>query len=209
MYLNFIISNTLQLVMEFVYKGRCDIVFSNIDLFSAMSEKFELNGISESLDSVNSPEGSEQKADIVGVVDKNSIKQTDSSFTREINKLALTMRSVGYDRNLANPDNLSWNHGPLKNNNVDIIIVTKDHQKIGAHKYVLSGGSNFFRLKIYKDISQNMMCLDFITRETLQLVMDYIYTGKCEVGLNDLDIFAAMSDSLQYIRIIINKSLVI
>ena len=107
MYFNFIKSNTLQLVMEFVYKGRCDVVLSNIDLFSAMCEKFELDGISESPDSINSPEGSEQKADIVEVVDKNSIKQTDSSFTREINKLILTMRSVGYDRNLGNPDNLS------------------------------------------------------------------------------------------------------
>ena len=64
--------------------------------------------------------------------------------------MTLLMRSVGFNIDLSNPDNLSWNDGPLMKDNVDIILPTKGHKKIGALKAVLSVGSNFFKNKFEK-----------------------------------------------------------
>ena len=82
--------------------------------------------------------------------------------------------------------NVSKSFGLLRNEGYlyDVTLVGDDHQQVSAHKLVLSACSEYF-----KDIFKNnnkpnvhpLLCLNGVSSEDINNVMDYIYKGwlKC------------------------------
>ena len=64
----------------------------------------------------------------------------------------------------------------------DVTLVSDDHEKVSAHKFVLSTCSDYF-----KDILKNnqhshpLLCLDNISSEDLGNILDYIYNGEIQI----------------------------
>ena len=80
----------------------------------------------------------------------------------------------------------------------DVTLVSDDHQKISAHKFVLSACSEYFQ-----DIFKNnqhlhpLVCLDNVSSEDLKNVLDYIYNGEAQIYQENLDKFLAVAKRLK------------
>ena len=80
----------------------------------------------------------------------------------------------------------------------DVTLVSDDHNKVAAHKLILSASSAYF-----KDIIKNnphshpLLCLDGISSEDLKNVMDYIYNGEVKIFQDDLDRFLVVAQRLK------------
>jgi len=64
----------------------------------------------------------------------------------------------------------------------DVTLVSDDHEKVSAHKLVLSACSEYFK-DIFKNNqhSHPLICLDGISSEDLGNIMDYIYNGEVQI----------------------------
>ena len=80
----------------------------------------------------------------------------------------------------------------------DVTLVSADHSKIPAHKLVLSASSEFFK-DIFKHSqhSHPLLCLDGISSEELQNILEYIYNGEVEIQQKNLDRFMAFAHKLK------------
>merc|ERR1712112_338379 len=80
----------------------------------------------------------------------------------------------------------------------DVTLVSDDHNKVPAHKLVLSACSEYF-----KDIFQNnqhshpLLCLDGISSSDLKNILDYIYNGQVEIYQDNLDRFLVVAQRLK------------
>ena len=72
----------------------------------------------------------------------------------------------------------------------DVTLVSSDGSKVEAHKTVLSSSSSFFReiLKFEKTKHSGSMLLYMrgVSHKELDLLMEFIYTGECEVEVAEL-----------------------
>ena len=86
----------------------------------------------------------------------------------------------------------SWCH--LRNEDYlhDVTVVCDDNKQISAHKLVLSACSEFFKtlFKNYKHQAL-LICLEGISSNELQCILDYMYNGETNIFQEDLDRFLA------------------
>ena len=80
----------------------------------------------------------------------------------------------------------------------DVTLVSDDQNKVSAHKLVLSASSEYFRY-IFKNNhhSHPLLCLDGITSEDLQNIMDYIYNGEVQIYQENIDRFLVVAQRLK------------
>ena len=89
----------------------------------------------------------------------------------------------------------------------DVTLVSDNHNKVAAHKLVLSACSEYFK-DIFKNNqhSHPLLCLDGVSGEDLRNIMDYIYNGEVQIYQNDLDRFLAIAQRLKLQGLIGNSS---
>ena len=96
--------------------------------------------------------------------------------------------------------NVSKSFGLFRNEEYlqDVTLVSDDHNKVPAHKLVLSACSEYFR-DIFINIqnSHPLICLDGISSEDLKNIMDYIYNGEIQIYQDNLDRFLAVAQRLK------------
>ena len=80
----------------------------------------------------------------------------------------------------------------------DVTLVSDDHNKVSAHKFVLSACSDYFR-DIFKNNhhSHTLLCLDGISSEDLKNIMDYIYNGEVQIYQENLDRFLVVAQKVE------------
>ena len=83
-------------------------------------------------------------------------------------------------------------------NFTDITLVTEDQKQVKAHKVILSLFSEFFRDVFLMTSNQNLILyLKGINSTNLQLVLKFIYFGKCDLSQNDLNSFMETASDLK------------
>ena len=96
--------------------------------------------------------------------------------------------------------NVSKSFGIFRNEEYlhDVTLVSDDHNKVPAHRLVLSACSAYFR-DIFKNNNHAhpLLCLDLISSEDLKNVMDYIYNGEVQIFQENLDKFLAVAQRLK------------
>ena len=80
----------------------------------------------------------------------------------------------------------------------DVTLVSDDNKQIGAHKLILSAGSEFFR-NILADKSHvhPMLCLDGVNSEELNMIIRYLYVGEVSVPQTSLQNFLKVAQKLK------------
>ena len=72
----------------------------------------------------------------------------------------------------------------------DVTLVGDDHKVIKAHRVVLSSCSEYFKnVLLQHDHPHPLICLDGITSNDIENVLDFIYTGELQIFQEDLDDF--------------------
>jgi hypothetical protein len=85
----------------------------------------------------------------------------------------------------------------------DITLATSDDQQISAHKIVLSSFSPFFKNVIFKYPQEKLLLyLKDISYSELISIIDFVYSGQCQVGRENLDKFLSCARELQIIGLI-------
>ena len=79
----------------------------------------------------------------------------------------------------------------------DVTLATVDNQQIRAHKVILSSNSSFFRNILLNNPHPNpLIYLKGIRHKELEMVMQFIYLGQCQVGQEELNAFIATGKDL-------------
>ena len=98
--------------------------------------------------------------------------------------------------------NVSNSFGLFRNEDYlhDVTLVSDDHKQVSAHKLVLSASSDYFK-NIFKQNSKPnahpLLCLDGISADDLQNIMDYIYNGEVNIFQENLDRFLSVAQRLK------------
>jgi len=80
----------------------------------------------------------------------------------------------------------------------DVTLVSDDQNRVSAHKLVLSASSEYFRNIFKSNPHPNpLLCLDGISVEDLNNIMDYIYNGEVQIYKENLDRFLAIAQRLK------------
>ena len=98
--------------------------------------------------------------------------------------------------------NVSKSFGRLRNEDYlhDVTLVGDDYTQIPAHKLVLSACSTFFQetLKRSNKIqSHTVLCLEGLSKQDLDNVLNYMYNGEVNIYQEDLDRFLAVAQRLK------------
>ena len=79
----------------------------------------------------------------------------------------------------------------------DVTLATMDDKQIKAHKLILSSSSNFFNNIFVKNLHPHpLIYLKDINHKELELVLKFIYHGKCDVDRSDIEHFLAAGSQL-------------
>ena len=98
--------------------------------------------------------------------------------------------------------NVSQSFGLFRNEDYlhDVTLVSDDHKQVSAHKLVLSASSEYFK-SIFKNSSniqaRHLVCLDGISSNDLNNIMDYIYNGEVQIFQENLDRFLSVAQRLK------------
>ena len=80
----------------------------------------------------------------------------------------------------------------------DVTLVSDDQQQFSAHKVVLSACSEYFGNVLKKNKhSHPLLCLQGISSNYLNSLLDYIYNGEAQVFQDELDRFLQIAQQLQ------------
>ena len=82
----------------------------------------------------------------------------------------------------------------------DVTLVSKDHHQVSAHKLVLSACSEYFKNVFKNNTKPNahpLLCLDGMTGNDLNSIMDYIYNGEVQVNYDHLGRFLSLARRLK------------
>ena len=72
----------------------------------------------------------------------------------------------------------------------DITLVSSDGFKLNAHKNVLSSWSSFFReILIENQHPSVLLYMRGVTHKELELLLEFTYTGECQVEAGELESF--------------------
>ena len=79
----------------------------------------------------------------------------------------------------------------------DVTLVTMDEKQIKAHKLILSSSSNFFKNIFVRNPHPNpLIYLKDINHKELELVLKFMYHGKCNVERLDIENFLQTGSQL-------------
>ena len=83
--------------------------------------------------------------------------------------------------------NVSKSFGLFRNQEYlhDVTLVSDDQKQVTAHKLVLSASSEYFQ-NIFKNnkIPNPFLCLDGVSSNDLENILDYIYNGEVQLYQN-------------------------
>ena len=90
----------------------------------------------------------------------------------------------------------------------DVTLVSSDKRQVSAHKVVLSSSSDYFKTILQnnnksKDI---MLCLENISHEELNNMLDYVYNGEVNIEQDQLDRFLKIAQRFQLEGLISDES---
>ena len=90
----------------------------------------------------------------------------------------------------------------------DVTLVSSDKRQVSAHKVVLSSSSDYFKTILQnnnksKDI---ILCLENISHEELNNMLDYVYNGEVNIEQDQLDRFLTIAQRFQLEGLISDKS---
>ena len=81
----------------------------------------------------------------------------------------------------------------------DVTLATDDGCKIAAHRIVLASSSSLFkRLLSNSPHSQHIVVLQGISMKRLELVLEYVYQGQCDIGQRISTLFSPLEGSLAF-----------
>ena len=103
----------------------------------------------------------------------------------EIMKLLLSWK--GFDQKVSNPADLKWLSCDSGENYSDVFLMTNNAEKIGAHRSVLKCGSKYFQEKLANPAE--VISVAMVNHVDLMAMMDFMYSGKCEVEVGNLERF--------------------
>ena len=106
--------------------------------------------------------------------------------------------------------NVSKSFGVFRNEDYlhDVTLVSDDHKQVSAHKLVLSSCSDYFKniLKLSnKPNAHPLLCLDGISSDDLNHIMNYIYNGEVQIFQENLDRFLSIAKRLKLRGLIENE----
>ena len=78
----------------------------------------------------------------------------------------------------------------------DVTLVSEDGQLTSVHKVIISQGSNYFKKLFSRSPEDNKIVVNSSFSD-LCLIVRFLYTGKCEVKLDNLQYFLALTKQLQ------------
>jgi len=85
-----------------------------------------------------------------------------------------------------------------ENDFYDVTLVSDDQRQVFAHKVVLSSCSEYFKTVLKQNKHHNLLlCLEGVTFDELNSILDYIYNGEIQLHENDLDRFLRISQRLK------------
>merc|ERR1739838_236500 len=81
----------------------------------------------------------------------------------------------------------------------DVTLVSSDKRQVSAHKVVLSSSSDYFKtiLRGNNKSKDVILCLENITHEELNNVLDYVYNGEVNMEQDRLDRFLTIAQRFQ------------
>ena len=98
--------------------------------------------------------------------------------------------------------NVSKSFGRLRNEDYlhDVTLVGDDYTQIPAHKLVLSACSEYFQeafKRSNKIQSHTLLCLEGLSKQDLDNVLNYMYNGEVNIYQEDLDKFLSVAQRLK------------
>ena len=80
----------------------------------------------------------------------------------------------------------------------DVTLVGDDFKQIAAHKIILSSCSMYFNniLKNFANLKHPILCLEGMSFEDIEKVMDYIYNGELKIYQDNIDRFLVVGQRL-------------
>ena len=106
--------------------------------------------------------------------------------------------------------NVSKSFGLLRHEDYlhDVTLVCDDNKQVSAHKLVLSACSEFFK-SIFKNSKHPnpLICLEGISSQELQDILDYMYNGETNIFQVGLDKFLSIAQRFKIMGLLQNKEL--
>ena len=90
----------------------------------------------------------------------------------------------------------------------DVTLVSSDKRQVSAHKVVLSSCSDYFKtiLRSNNKSKDIILCLENISHEELNYVLDYVYNGEVKIEQDKLDRFLTIAQRFQLEGLISDES---
>merc|ERR1739838_333277 len=90
----------------------------------------------------------------------------------------------------------------------DVTLVSSDKRQVSAHKVVLSSSSDYFKtiLQSNNKNKDTILCLENISHEELNYMLDYIYKGEVKIEQDQLDRFLTIAHRFQLEGLISDES---
>ena len=81
----------------------------------------------------------------------------------------------------------------------DVTLVTSDKRQVSAHKVVLSSSSDYFKTILQNNNKSHytILCLENISHEELNFMLDYVYNGEVNIEQDQLDRFLTIAKRFQ------------
>ena len=99
-----------------------------------------------------------------------------------------------FEGNTSNTFRQLWNDRDF----TDVTLATADDKQIQVHRVVLRCCSDFFKHILIKNPHQNpLIYFKDIRHKYLEMLMQFIYLGQCEVVREELDQFLKVGKELQ------------
>ena len=105
--------------------------------------------------------------------------------------------------------NVSKSFGKLRTEDYlhDVTLVGDDHTQLSAHKLVLSACSEYFKEIFTRNKHPNtLLCLEGLSIQDLENVLDYMYNGEVHIFQEDLDRFLSIAQRLKLEGLLENGS---
>ena len=103
--------------------------------------------------------------------------------------------------------NVSKSFGLLRNEDYlhDVTLVCDDNKQVSAHKLVMSACSDFFK-SIFKNNKHlnPLICLQGVSSQELENILDYMYNGETNIFQESLDKFLSIAQRFEIIGLLQN-----
>ena len=103
--------------------------------------------------------------------------------------------------------NVSKSFGLLRNEDYlhDVTLVCDDNSQVSAHKLVLSACSEFFKSIFKNNKHPNpLICLEGISSQELQDILDFMYNGETNIFQEGLDTFLSIAQRFKIMGLLQN-----